>query len=164
VDVNSLRVPPPPSQAAGDGEQLRSSQSSNASEDLPGSSGTSAKKHKKCNTLVILTEQEEEKMVTFLQTNSCFYNKKTKAYKFGNDKKALWAQQAKSLGYSTVQLTTWYRTIRSTYGRLTSPHAVKSGSAAKDLTDWEKWVLSNFAFLKDHIVRVPSRQACNVSL
>jgi hypothetical protein len=35
----------------------------------------------------------------------------------------------------------------------------ESGDGTKEYTEREKWVVTNFAFLRSHILRVPRRQA-----
>ena len=63
--------------------------------------------------------------------------------------------------FTAAGMKTWFDSLRTKYGKLS---AVKSGDGARELTFRDKWVLDKFAFLKRHIVRVPSRQACGVSI
>ena len=58
------------------------------------------------------------------------------------------------MGLDVKQLHTWYESVRSKIGKLTDR---KSGSATKELSDRDKYLLDKFGFLKDHIVRQPSR-------
>ena len=46
--------------------------------------------------------------------------------------------------------------MRTQFGKLLQK---KSGDGDREYTDREKWIMSQFSFLKNHIVRVASRQA-----
>lgn len=65
------------------------------------------------------------------------------------------------LTVSAGKLEKWYNMMRTRYGRFESH---KSGDGRKVLTEREEWIKRSFAFLKQHIRRVPSRQACAVSI
>jgi hypothetical protein len=169
AELLNMRVPTPPplppSQGEGESEPSNSqnSQKSTASgEQASQKAPASDKKRKKRNNPVILTDEQEEEMVTFLVNNPCYYDRKIKPYKFGSEKTKLWAEQAEKMKFTADQLSAWWKNIRSTYGKLTAPG--KSGSGAKVLSDREKWIMQNFGFMKDHISRVPSRQARKVSM
>ena len=60
------------------------------------------------------------------------------------------------------QLATWITSQRTAVGKLQKMEL--SGTARKEKTEKEKWLLKEFGFLKDHIRRVPSRSAGNVSI
>ena len=47
-------------------------------------------------------------------------------------------------------MKTFVESMRTRYGRLTAP---RSESAAKALTDRDKWIVEKFSFLDQHIVR-----------
>lgn len=58
------------------------------------------------------------------------------------------------------ELAAWYYMMRTRYGRFEG----KSGDGRKELTEREAWIKRAFSFLGRHIRRVPSRQACSVSI
>ena len=64
------------------------------------------------------------------------------------------------------QLKLWMNGMRTRYGKL-SRKKNKSGKGVDDdtdeeLTERDNWILDNFKFLDNHIVRVPSRQSGKV--
>ena len=101
-----------------------------------------------------LTPENEDDMAEWLKSFDFIYVKGRERYKDSNMKKRIWAEQAKKLGLEVRTLMTWYDSVRSNVGKLTEE---KSGSATKELTDREKHIMARFGFLKDHIVRQPSR-------
>ena len=58
-------------------------------------------------------------------------------------------------------LMTWYESIRTRIGKLTSQ---PSGSFRTVMTDRDLFILRNFDFLKTQIARQPSRLAVSVSI
>ena len=59
---------------------------------------------------------------------------------------------------SGAQLWTWFRSMRTVYGKLRK-QTLKSGAAAKKLTARQQWTLASFSFLHSHaVVRTETRQ------
>lgn len=122
----------------------------------------SSSKAKKSRLMMMrsdLTAEDEESMVEWLRENPQIYNKKLSTYKDKGKKDALWAEQAQVLGKDVSMLIVWYRSIRTRFGKLTKP---KSGAGTDDRTDRDKWILTNFEFLKPHIHEVQSRTIVSV--
>ena len=103
---------------------------------------------------VILSEEDELKVAQWLETTGHFiYDKCNKDYKRADKTAAAFVALGKTLDppVSGPQLRTWFYSIRSRYGRITTH---KSGQGAnRRLTDRERWILNVFDFLKPHIVR-----------
>ena len=65
-----------------------------------------------------------------------------------------------SCDFSDEQITTWFTSMRSQYGKLSNK---KSGDGNdQSLTERDKWICSMFGFLDKHIYRVPSRSSAKV--
>lgn len=118
------------------------------------------KKQKKDKILVVLTEEEENVMVEWLEANPILYNKKLKTYKDTSKKDTLWREKALEMGKDVIILKTWYTSLRTRYGRL---RKFNSGQEAPDLTERDLWILRSFEFLKNHIIEVPKRTLVSVS-
>ena len=65
-------------------------------------------------------------------------------------KEAFWDEFCKKNNLNKESCQTWYATQRTQYGKLS---AEKSGQGAQELSARNKWIVDNFLFLKDHIVR-----------
>ncbi|XP_066950847.1 uncharacterized protein [Macrobrachium rosenbergii] len=109
---------------------------------------------RKKNLSVILSEENKRLVGEWLETEAEFiYNKGLTAYE---DKAKVWRafeEKGQSLvpPMSGCELRTWFTSLRSRFGRLTTE---KSGQGmGRRLTDREKWILNIFHFLKPHIVR-----------
>lgn len=61
---------------------------------------------------------------------------------------------------SDLSINTWYKSLRTRYGKLKMK---KSGDGAAELTDRENWLLQKFTFLDGHIHRVKTRPLVSVS-
>ena len=66
-------------------------------------------------------------------------------------KEALWKEAALKLEEPVDNLKCWFKSMRTRYGNLVKP---KSGQAAKEHTDREKWILEKFAFVGSFIKRM----------
>lgn len=60
-----------------------------------------------------------------------------------------------------TQIKSWLDSMRTRYGRITER---KSGQGTPRYTERDRWILSNFGFLKDHIVRQAGRQSSQVCI
>ena len=97
-------------------------------------------------------------MASWLEVNDIIYNKKVNAYKDFRKKDALWESKAASMDNDILK--TWYRSIRTRYTRLVHR---KSGDGASDLTERDRWILQNFAWLRVHVVEVHKKTTVSVS-
>jgi hypothetical protein len=102
----------------------------------------------------------EEGILDWIKENEVLYNKGNEGWKDTGKRKALWATKAEQIGITATELSTWFLSLRTKFGKLTKD---KSGDGAKRFTDRDKWILTNLAFLKVHIFRVPSRVGVSVS-
>ncbi|CAG2211711.1 unnamed protein product [Mytilus edulis] len=99
------------------------------------------------------SEEDEDKMIEWLQENRFIYDMESKIYKDKSSKTTAWQTQAENLGFEVRCLLTWYDSVRTRYGKLA---ARPSGSGA-ELTDREKWILDNLKFHKPYIHRVKKK-------
>lgn len=116
---------------------------------------TKVKKRKNKSPPVLLSDENEKLIATWLETKGHFvYDKGNRDYKKAEKTAAAFETLGKSLQPPVTgsQLRTWFYSIRSRFGRLTTE---KSGQAAPNrrLTDRERWILDIFSFLRPHIVR-----------
>ena len=110
---------------------------------------------------LLLTEDQEEGLSDWLKSNDFIYMKGKREYKDSARKKTLWEGKASELGIELKALMTWYESIRTRVGKLTTQ---PSGSSRPVVTDRDEFILKNFDFLKTHIARMPSRLAVSVSI
>jgi len=118
-------------------------------------------KRKKRIQALVLTEDQEQGLSEWLKVNTFIYNKKVKQFRDSKRKLIFWDEKAAELGVDAPGLKTWYDSIRTKVGKIT---VMKSGSAVRELTERDQFLMDNFSFLKDHISRVPSRQGVSVSI
>lgn len=120
---------------------------------------TAAKKKKKS---LVLSDEQEVELADWLKENPMLYTKSMKEYKNTAKKIDLWNSKAAELDLeSGPMLKTWYESVRTKVGKLSDK---KSGSATKDMTDRDTFLMQNFGFLASHIARVKGRPACSVSI
>ena len=105
--------------------------------------------------LYIEPEQEED-IIEWLKANPCLYDKKKKGFMDQNKKNALWTSKAESLGLTSQQLTRWFKSTRTSFGKITK-QMNKSGSGLPELTDRQMWIYTHFEFLTPHIKRMRGR-------
>jgi len=110
---------------------------------------------------LILSDHSEIDISDWLKSNQFIYTKGSREFRETQLKIRAWEEKAKELNVEPAALQTWYESIRTKVGKLTKD---KSGQAAPQLTDREKFIIMHFRFLKDHIVRQPSRVAVSVSI
>lgn len=107
-----------------------------------------------------LSQEVEEQVVEWIKSNPLLFDKADEDYRKIGQKHRMWEEKAESLGITHSQLTTWYESLRTRFGRLTKK---KSGDGAKRLTSREQWILKVFSFLEVHIHRHAGRKSCDVS-
>ena len=79
----------------------------------------------------------------------------------GKDKKAkIFADTAKKMGKTVIQVQTWYKTMRTKFGKLTADGP--SGRGKKNLTSKDKWILNRFDFLRAHIVSSAGKEVSSI--
>ena len=96
---------------------------------------------------------QEQLIVDFIRDNDILYNKLSYEYKDCVKKEALWDEFCKKNNLDKESCQTWYMTQRTQYSKL---FAKKSGQGAQERLAKNKWIVDNFVFLKDHIVRQPA--------
>jgi len=161
-------TPPSPSSSGGDDDVVQVGEKSPRDPTPPpespahsqDSSKAPARKRQKVPA-VDLTDEQEIDMSDWLKTNNYLYTKGTKKYKNTQMKNHEWEKKGTELGVDHNGLFTWYESIRTKVGKLTDD---KSGSAARQLTDRDQFILDHFRFLADHIVRQPTRSGISVSI
>lgn len=99
-------------------------------------------------------------MASWLEGHELIYNKKLNAYKDFRRKDVLWEEKAAEFQKTVAILKTWYRSIRTRYTRLVH---TKSGEAAAELTERDRWILRSFAWVKPHVAEVKKKTTVSVS-
>ena len=147
------------SQSSDDASSLSSIPPNNLERETALSTQSKRKKRQRVTPL-LLTEDQEEGLSDWLKSNDFIYMKGKREYKDSARKKTLWEGKALELGIEYKALMTWYESIRTRIGKLTSQ---PSGSSRTVMTDRDLFILRNFDFLKTQIARQPSRLAVSVS-
>lgn len=97
----------------------------------------------------------------WLREHTEMYDKRMTQYKNQQRKESLWQQKADEMGKDVTVLKVWYKSLRTRLGKLMK---TKSGqAAAQEMTDRDRWVLTNLEFLRVHIERVHRRPLVSVS-
>lgn len=92
-----------------------------------------------------LSIADEELMLEFIRDNPVLWNVKMTDYRRKDKKDKMWEDQAQLMEKTADTLKGWFRSLRDTHTRLDKK---KSGDGTPCLTEREKWILSNFVFLK----------------
>ena len=118
-----------------------------------GDEGSGLQKRRKKSPSVLLTDEQERMLGQWLQEHPFLYDRGLTCFREVAKKTRLLAEKAKSLDppLTGPQLSTWLRSIRTRYARLTKGKS--SRAAERDLTEREKWILSEFKFFRKHIFR-----------
>jgi hypothetical protein len=126
---------------------------------------SSAKKvdhlEKKIKLMTDLSEEEEQCMVEWLEAHPIFFDKKMISYKDTKKKDMLWTAKAEEMGKHASVLKTWYKSMRSRYGRIKKK---KSGDGDSELTERDEWIARHFDFLCPYIHEVQKKTAVSVSI
>ena len=112
---------------------------------------TPLRKRKKAQPLS-LTREQEESSIEWLKDHPELFDKSDASYKDSVKKKALWNAKAEELGQeSGVILLTWYRSMRTRYGKLQKTKTKSGASSSPLLTQHDQWIVQNFQCFKPHI-------------
>lgn len=111
---------------------------------------------KKAKTTTDLTVTQEEDMASWREVNDLIYNKKLNADKNFRKKYALWEFKAAGMDKDVDILKAWYRSIRTRFTRLVHRKS-RSGDSSSELTERDRWILQNFAWLRVHVVEVKKK-------
>ena len=86
------------------------------------------------------------------------------AFKDGQKKKHLWADKAEEMEVESGEmLMTWYRSIRTRISKMLKEES-KSGAKFMKRTDRDKFLDSNFCFLRECIIRKEGRSAVQLKM
>ncbi len=108
-----------------------------------------------------LPDDQEIEIADWLKTNDFIYRKGNRNFRDTQMKTKRWTEKALELNVPLAGLMTWYDSIRTKVGKLTKD---KSGQATSSLSDRDAFIMTNFRFLQDHIIRMTSRTAFSVSI
>jgi len=141
------------------------SQTSHASQTSPpaGGQSTTTSKAKRQKIQTNFTDDEELMLAEWLEAHPYLFNKKLKDYKNADKKNELWSSMAIKLNRDEKMLRVWYKSLRTRYGRLIKKASGQADTDA-ELTDRDRWILTNLEFLKPHMYEVNRRTAVSVSV
>ncbi|WAR19146.1 hypothetical protein MAR_000984 [Mya arenaria] len=95
-------------------------------------------------------------MASWVEENELLFNKRLNAYKDFKTKDALWESKAATMEKDADILKSWYRSIRTRFTHLVHR---KSWDGAADLTGRDRWILTNFTWLRAKKKATASRKA-----
>jgi len=98
------------------------------------------------------TEEEESELVEWLKGNSLLFDKGSRDFRKPAMKERIWAEKATELDITVKQLKTWFKSCRTSVGKL-SKQVSKSGAGASALTVRSQWLMDHFDFMLKHIHR-----------
>lgn len=107
-------------------------------------------------TCLFLPEPVERMLGDWLEHEAqCIYDKALPDHADKQKIDRIFAEKGATLDppLTGLQLSTWYNSIRTRYGKITKPAEASGQGAPKRKTDREKWIITQFAFLHPHIVR-----------
>ena len=137
-----------------------SSQSKKPSE---GESSQSKSKRRR-NFGLILSQKPEVDLAEWIRANPMLYIRTMTAFKDGKKKKDLWGDKAEEMEVESGEmLMTWYRSIRTRISKMLKEES-KSGATFMKRTDRDKFLDSNFSFLRECIIRKEGRSAVQLKM
>ena len=157
-------MPPKKRVRSGESEQGIEEESDRARSPTPSSDGGAEDRkggEKARRKKINYSEEEEIELADWLKTHPHIYTKGLRDYKDTDKKTRLWEEKAKDMNVNVDMLQTWYKSIRTRIGKLT---VEKSGTARKEISVRDRFLLDTFSFLKDQIARKPTRQGVTVSM
>ena len=105
---------------------------------------SAAKRARVCATF---TDSQENAIVEFVKEHSELYDKEHGRF-HDRQKEALWAEISAELKLQPFDLTRWFESQRTHYGKLSK---LQSGQAPRQMTKKQSWVYQQMGFLKTHI-------------
>ncbi|KAG0720377.1 hypothetical protein GWK47_006810 [Chionoecetes opilio] len=97
-----------------------------------------------------ITEEQEFKLVAWVEDNEIIYNQATKDFKNKAKKDRMFAECGATIGLSGIRINRWYKSMRCSYGRIKKEFQ-KSGNAPPVLKYRAAWIWNHLAFLKPHV-------------
>ena len=85
----------------------------------------------------------------FFESNPIFYDQRRTDFKNRSKRDRLLQDKGDELGVSMNTIITWFRNMRTIYGKLKKK---KSGQSTKALTERQQWTHDKFAFLEHHLL------------
>ena len=133
-------------------KKLPEGESSQSKKPSEGESSQSKTKRKR-NFGLILSQNQEVDLAEWIRANPMLYVRTMTAFKDGKKKKDLWADKAEEMEVESGEmLMTWYRSIRTRISKMLKEES-KSGATYMKRTDRDKFIDSNFSFLRECISR-----------
>ncbi|XP_066982259.1 uncharacterized protein [Macrobrachium rosenbergii] len=113
----------------------------------------SGQQHRKKTPCAFISDNQERMLWEWLQQHPFLYDRGLAEFKEVAKKTGLPSEKAKSLNLPLIgtQLSTWLKSIRTRYGRLTRTECGQA--AVRELMDRERWILTTLSFFGKHIVR-----------
>ena len=125
------------------------------------------KKRKKAKPFVTLSEEEQARIMLWIEENELLYNKKLNDNKDTKKKRATWQDQADQLNFAAqgkgrpdvtgYELSRWWRNIRTRFKKSLNQTQLREASTsaatikALKLTDREQWIYERCLFLTPHV-------------
>jgi arsenate reductase-like glutaredoxin family protein len=97
----------------------------------------------------VLKDEEEEKLLEWIEENEMLWNSKMKDYRRADKKAARWEDMAEQMGKTSKELQGWWQGIKDQFTKL---HRKKSGQAARLPTERQQWIQRRCKFL-ERVVR-----------
>ncbi|XP_030850118.1 uncharacterized protein LOC588106 isoform X3 [Strongylocentrotus purpuratus] len=114
-----------------------------------------AMRKKRKTARLVLTDEQEEGLVEWLQSSPELFDKSHRRYKDIDLKSNLWEQKADKLGVESGEvLQVWYKSMRTRFGKL---RRITSVGRKREFTWRDQWILKKFAFISPHIYACPNR-------
>ena len=149
----------------GESSQSKKPSEGESSQSKKPSEGESSKTKRKRNFGLILSQKQKEvDLAEWIRANPMLYVRTMTAFKDGQKKKHLWADKAEEMEVESGEmLMTWYRSIRTRISKMLKEES-KSGAKFMKRTDRDKFLDSNFCFLRECIIRKEGRSAVQLKM
>ena len=148
----------------GESSQSKKPSEGESSQSKKPSEGESSKTKRKRNFGLILSQKQEVDLAEWIRANPMLYVRTMTAFKDGQKKKHLWADKAEEMEVESGEmLMTWYRSIRTRISKMLKEES-KSGATFMKRTDRDKFLDSNFSFLRECIIRKEGRSAVQLKM
>ena len=126
--------------------------------------GKNSKKKKKPRANNRLTDEQEDRLLEFLEVNDFLWRRGSMEYRNSQKKQVAWKKIADEFDLPVEHLKGWWKSIQTWFGKI---NKFKSGQAPRRLTDRERYVLQKCRFYEaqlKHRVGDPMVPVSNIKL
>ncbi|XP_052785960.1 uncharacterized protein LOC128221386 [Mya arenaria] len=133
-------------------------------EDVTQNTKPKSKTKKPRNRIVIISEEDQDKIREFLLANDFLYDKHRDQWRDTQSRERKWEELSELIGRDAKDIKQWYQSTRSKLSEIKNKKVTPSGSGfeVEGVTDKARRLWERFQFLLPHIGAVKSRTVCSI--